>query len=205
MPRRMLLGSLLGALLLNAMGCATVPKVNRLAVGTDIDLSGNWNDVDARNTAEALISECFASAWLPTFSLQHGGRSPAVRVRGVTNRTDEHIDAEVFIKNIERAMVNSGKVQVLAQEGAEMGAMAGEQALASSGRQRLDTPVMGRSETGADLVVAVRLAAVIDQIEGQHVRLYQIDFELISPTTGEKAWIGEHKIKKYVSQNSTRW
>jgi PBP1b-binding outer membrane lipoprotein LpoB len=193
-------------LLISGAGCASSGRPIAVRVGTDttIDLSGKWNDADARRTSDALISDCLSSAWLPVFTAQKN-RRPAVRVRGIVNHTDEHIDAEMFIKTIERAMVNSGRVRVLAQEGVELSSMDAEQARAASGRQAADTSVRASSEVGADFVVAVRMASVIDQIEGQHVKLYQVDFELIDPTVGDKIWIGEHKIKKFVYQDGMRW
>ena len=192
------------SLMLSLTCCASRPQVQRVGVETVIDLSGKWNDVDARSTSDALIHECFGGEWLSRFTRAES-RPPAVRVRHIANRTDEHIDAEVFIKSIERAMVNSGKVRVLAQEGDETAAMDSEQARAASGRQRADTPVQPHGETGADFVIAVRLGAVLDQIEGEHVKLYQVNFELISATTSEKVWIGEHRIKKHVKQDGVRW
>jgi hypothetical protein len=128
-----------------------------------------------------------------------------VRVRGITNKTDEHIDAQIFVKSIEAAMVNSGKVTVLAQEGAETEVMDQEQVRAGSGRQASNTPVVLGHETGADFVVAVRMASVLDQVEGKQVKFYKINFELVSPTTGEKAWIGDYEIKKLVSQGKVTW
>jgi PBP1b-binding outer membrane lipoprotein LpoB len=175
-----------------------------VAAGTQTDLSGKWNDTDAKLTSEALIQDCFAAGWLPTF-VEEEGRKPAVRVRGVVNKTDEHIDAQVFIKNIERAMVNSAKVKVLAQEGAELGSVEREQARAASGAQSDETAVSLGNETGADFVVAVRVSSILDQVEGEKAKFYKVNFELISPTTGEKAWIGDHEIKKLISQDSVGW
>lgn len=186
-------------------GCAgSTQQVKRVDARTQVDLSGKWNDTDARLTADALIAECFASNWLTQFQMGQK-RKPAVRVRGVTNKTDEHIDAQIFIKSIEAAMVNSGKVTVLAQDGNEMEVMDQEQVRASSGRQAATTPVALGHETGADFVVAVRLASVLDQVEGRQVKFYKVNFELVSPTTAEKAWIGDYEIKKLVSQGKVTW
>lgn len=179
-------------------------SVKRVDAGTVTDLSGKWNDTDARLTSEKLIKECFAAGWLPNFR-EEEGRRPAIRVRGVVNKTDEHIDAQVFIKNIEKAMVNSGRVKVLAQEGSELDSVEAEQDRGASGALSDDSAPSIGNETGADFVVAVRMASILDQIEGKKAKFYKINFELISPTTGEKAWIGDHEIKKLISQDSTRW
>ena len=179
-------------------------QVKRIDAGTQTDLSGRWNDTDARLTSESLVSECFAAGWLPVF-VQGQNRKPAIRVRGIVNKTDEHIDAQVFIKNIERAMVNSGKVKVLAQQGSELSSVEGEQERAASGHQADNTAVSVGNETGADFVVAVRMASILDQIEGERAKFYKINFELISPTSGEKAWIGDYEIKKLITQDKASW
>src|SRR5689334_21685751 len=92
-------------------GCAAKRKVARVSSDTQTDLSGNWNDTDAKLTSEKLITDAFSSPWIAEFQKAQG-RKPAMRVHGIINKTDEHIDAQVFVKNIERAMVNSGKVKV---------------------------------------------------------------------------------------------
>lgn len=195
---------------LAVMGCATVmacgssQRVARVGADTQTDLSGKWNDTDARLTAEAMIQQGFAAPWLANFTDEEG-RRPAVRVRGVVNKTDEHIDAQVFIKSIERAMVNSGKVRVLAQEGAELASVQAEQDRGASGALSDDTAPSLGNETGADFVVAVRMASILDQVEGKRAKFYKVNFELISPTTGEKVWIGDHEIKKLISQDAASW
>jgi uncharacterized protein (TIGR02722 family) len=187
------------------VGCAGPDvQVSRVAAGTATDLSGRWNDTDARLTSESLIQECFASAWIVNF-MEEQGRKPSIRVRSVVNKTDEHIDAQVFIKNIERALVNSGKARVLAQEGSELSAVDSEQERAVSGKQSDDTAVSVGQETGADFVVSVRVGSILDQVDGRKTKFYKINFELISPTTGEKAWMGDYEIKKLVSQRSVGW
>jgi PBP1b-binding outer membrane lipoprotein LpoB len=169
-----------------------------------IDLSGDWNDTDSRETAKSMIDQCFSQSWLTDFLPAHG-RKPAIRVRGIVNKTDEHIDALNFIKTIEKAMVNSGKVRVLAQAGEESAVMRDEQREAVSGEQDANTPVRTGKAMGADFVVSVRIGSIQDQIRGKRVKFYQIDFELIQSSTGEKVFVGEHQIKKYVTQPGARW
>ncbi len=179
-------------------------QVARVSADTQTDLSGKWNDTDAKMVSENLIKGCFEAYWHQRF-LDEEGRRPAVRVRSVVNKTDEHIDSQVFIKNIERVMVNSGKATVLAQVGAELGAVEGEQDRAISGRQSDDTAVSVGNETGADFVVSVRITSILDQVAGKQAKLYKVTFELINSTTSEKAWIGDYEIKKLISQSRVRW
>ena len=193
---------------MSMMACITTRgssrQVERVSADSQTDLSGNWNDTDARMVSDALLRDCFASAWIQNF-VQEEGRKPAIRVRSIVNKTDEHIDSQVFIKNIERAVINSGKARVLAQKGAELGAVEEEQDRAVSGRLSDDSSVRVGNETGADYVVSVRITSILDQIRGKQAKLYKVNMEMLHSSTGEKVWIGDHEIKKVVSQSRVRW
>ncbi|MBI5510023.1 MAG: hypothetical protein HY903_14800 [Deltaproteobacteria bacterium] len=184
--------------------CGASRKVERdAAPGTGEELSGNWSAVDARETSEALIKDCFSQGWLDGF-VKENSRKPQIRVRGIVNKTDEHIDAQVFVKNIEKAMVNSGKVSVLAQEGSELGSVNAEQDYATGGRSEGDNISVGNQKVG-DFAVAVRMTSILDQVEGKKKKFYKINFELLNTTTGEKAWIGDPEIQKTVTQKGAKW
>lgn len=198
----------LGMMVAVAMGlsaCAGPSRnVQRIGTDTQTDLSGQWNDTDARLTSEALIGQCFSAPWLGNF-VGEQGRKPTMRVRSIVNKTDEHIDAQVFVKNIERAMVNSGKVKVVAQEGSELGSVNREQDYGASGRVSDESAPSLGNQTGGDFVLVGRMASILDQVEGKRAKFYKITFELIDATSGEKVWIGDHEIKKLVTQNSVDW
>jgi PBP1b-binding outer membrane lipoprotein LpoB len=57
---------------------------------------------------------------------------------------------------------------------------------------------------GADYVVAVRISSIIDEVSDKMTKFYKINVELISPTTGEKTWIGDYEIKKRISYKKGR-
>jgi penicillin-binding protein activator len=184
--------------------CGSKRSVSRVAANTQTDLSGNWNDTDARLTSEALIKDCFDKPWLKKFTTDKG-RNPAVRVRQIVNKSDEHIDAQVFVKNIERAMVNSGVVDVVAQTGSEMGSANEERAYGASGAVSDESAPSIGNATGADYVLVGRIATIVDQIEGQKAKLYKVTFELIDSTTEKKVWMGDHEIKKVIEQAGASW
>lgn len=192
-------------LMLLVGGCGPKKKrVARVATDSQTDLSGKWNDTDAQLTGKALIADCFAGGWLGVFK-EEEGRKPALRVRRIVNKTSEHIDPQIFVKSFERAMVNSARVRVLAQEGSELGSVEAEQDRGASGAQSDDTAARMGEETGADFVFVARLSSIVDQIDGQKAVFYKINAELISPNSGEKVWIGEHMIKKIINQRAVGW
>jgi len=205
MQGKILLGAVVAIAMVGATGCGKKRSVSRVSAKSTTDLSGNWNDTDARLTSEALIKQCFSAGWLPGF-VDENDRKPGIRVRKVVNKTDEHIDAQVFIKNIEKARINSGKVRVLAQAGSELNSVADEQDLGASGAvDEESAPSVGALQ-GADFVVFVRMSSILDQAdEGLKAKFYKINFELKHSTTGETVWIGDHEIKKVIEQDSASW
>lgn len=185
-------------------GCGPKRSVVRVGVESQTDLSGNWNDTDARLTSEALVKDCFERPWLGKFAGENG-RAPKVRVWKIVNKTDEHIDAQVFVKNLERAMVNSGEVDVVAQRGSELESVNEEQDYGVSGRVSDESaPSIGNQE-GADFVLVGRMATVVDQVEGKRAKLYKVTLELIHATTARKVWMGDHEIKKVIKQARASW
>jgi len=48
------------------------------------------------------------------------------------------------------------------------------------------------------------IKTLIDAVDGQQVKFYQIDMELIHVENNEKVWIGSKKIKKVVKQARAR-
>lgn len=196
----------IGFFLVASMGCAAgrSRRVARIDDQQSTDLSGDWNDTDARLTSEALIKDCFASAWLVNHLEEHGEK-PTLAVGRITNKTSEQIDGQVFVKNIERAMVNSGKVEVLAQRNGELQEVLQEQNLGASGRVSDASAASVGNLTGANYVVLGRIASIVDQVDGAAAKFYQVNFELVNSESGSKVWIGEHKIKKFIEQDSYRW
>ena len=177
--------------------------VQRVDAGQTTDLSGKWNDTDADLTSRALVEQCLTAPWLADFNNAEK-RRPVLRVRDIVLKVDEHIDPQVFIKSIERLLLNSGKVRVLAQQGAEQASVVKEQAHGQSGLVSADSAPGVGEELGADFVVVVRMATVLDQTEATRIKLYKINFELIHSTSGEKVWIGDHQIKKLITQDRIR-
>lgn len=170
--------------------------------GKTRELSGKWSATDARETSEAMIGQALQAGWLQAFTNEEG-RKPRIRVRDIVNKTDEHIDAQVFIKNIEKAMINSGKVAVLAQEGRELDAVNRAEDYAMEGR--VDEGPEAGEQMGEDFVVTVAIRSIVDQVEGKKARFYKINFELSNATSGEKVWIGDHEIEKLITQRRATW
>jgi hypothetical protein len=176
-------------------GCAT--EVIRKEPAEVVDLSGRWNDTDARMTAEDMIKTCLAGDWLGEFNKEKG-RDPVVIVGTIVNRSHEHINSLVFVQDLEGALVNSGKVKFVADKQArqEVREERQEQQLNSAPETRAQLI----RETGADFMLQGSVNSVKDETKGQYVILFQVNLELVNLTTNEKTWIGQQKIKKLVKR-----
>ncbi len=177
-------------------GCST--QVIRKDVAEITDLSGHWNDTDARLVAEEMVRDCVAGLWVGNFNKEKG-RDPVVIVGTVVNRSHEHINADVFVQDLEMSLVNAGKVKFVASK-TERGELREERA-----DQQLNAAVPTRaqmiSETGADFMLQGTINSVKDETKGQYAIMFQSNLELINLTTNEKVWIGQKKIKKLVKRS----
>jgi len=176
--------------------------VQRTSADTTTDLSGRWNDTDSRLVAEEMIGDLLNSAWLANFSQQEGGK-PVVIVGRVRNLSSEHIDTTPFIKDIERELVNSGRVTFVAS--AEEREAVREERMDQQTEASPETIKRLGEETGADFMLRGSITSQTDAVEGQRAVLYQVDLELINIESNEKAWINSKKIKKVIEQSRSRW
>jgi uncharacterized protein (TIGR02722 family) len=180
-------------------GCGT--KVARVQSDSTIDLSGKWNDTDSRLVAEQMIGDCLSKPWL--YKYQTNKTSPKVIVGKISNKSHEHISVETFVKDIERTLLNSGKVDFVASK-AERKQLRDEIA-DQQGNAAADSRKDSGEESGADLMLIGNISTIVDQEGGKAVLFYQVDMELIELETNMKKWIGDKKIKKYVTRAKTKF
>jgi hypothetical protein len=189
----------LGVLLLGLLvlaGCGG-KSVQRIDTDTTVDLSGNWNDTDSRLVSEEMISQVLAHPWLARWEAVSNDR-PTVIVGTVRNNSTEHIDTNMFTKNLEIAFINSGRVRVVASRD-ERGEVRDERAQQQDWSDPATVKKMGM-ELGADYMMIGSVGSIVDQEGGESVIFYQVNLELIDIQTNEKVWIGQKEIKKYVGK-----
>lgn len=188
------------ALLLGAVGCST--SVKRMDAAQVMDLSGAWNDTDSQLVSQEMIGDVLARAWLGDFS-RSKNRQPAVIVGEVSNLSHEHINVKTFVSDMERALINSGKVEFVASstERKEVRDERKDQDLNASEATR---KAMGQ-EVGADFMLKGTINTIIDASGDTQVRFYQVDLTLISLADNRKVWVGQKKIKKLVERSNLRF
>ena len=183
--------------------CAPSQQVSRVAADTQTDLSGKWNDTDARLVAEEMITDAISKPWLSRFSNEHG-KPPVTIVGRVRNETMEHIDTEVFTKEIERAFVNSGMVNVVAssQEREQLR----EERMEQQSYASYETTKALAQELGADFMLIGNISSILDEnLAGNESAIfYSVNMELVNVETNQKVWINNKKIKKLVERSRYR-
>lgn len=182
-------------------GCAST-KVERVASDEVIDLSGRWNDTDSRLTAEEIVSDCLSRPWLDDF-LAANGEKPVVIVGTIRNKSSEHIEVLTFIKDIEKELINSGRVRFVASK-LEREEVREEREDQQSNSTE-ETAKALAAETGADYMMQGVITSITDALEGEKVIKYQVSMELIHLETNEKAWIGSNEVKKTIKQSKSKW
>jgi uncharacterized protein (TIGR02722 family) len=194
---RMILPTLIAAFLF--WGCGPTQSVQRVDPGSQSDLSGNWNDTDARMVAEDMTSDILSAAWLQNVD------SPVLIVGDIRNNTAEHIRTDIFIKEIERAIVNSQKVEIVADpdQRNQIRAERDDQQQHAS----YETAAALAQELGADYMLVGGIESNVDKnLDGTRAaKFYTVNLELINVETNRKAWIGNKKIKKMIERSKTTW
>jgi PBP1b-binding outer membrane lipoprotein LpoB len=169
------------------------------------DLSGYWNDIDANLVSAEMIQDCLARPWASDYQASSGGKKPVVKLMGVIKRTDDrNVNEQYFTKRLEREMLNSGKVRVVAGDGQDS-INRREQATQSATANDRTVKSAG-NEVGSDFTLQTVVNSQNETDGGGHsVRAYLINMELVNVGTNEKVWIGEKAIRKVVTQQPVKF
>lgn len=180
--------------------CSTA--VTRMDAAEVKDLSGAWNDTDSQQVSDEMIRDVMARSWLSEFS-RTKKRQPAVIVGEVRNLSAEHINVNTFVSDLERAMINSDKVQFVASA-TEREEVRGERKDQDINASEDTRKAMGL-EKGADFMLKGTINTIIDASGSTQLRYYQVDLTLISLVDNRKVWVGQKKIKKLVERSNLRF
>ena len=190
------------ALLAMPLLFACAPSVKRVETNLVKDVSGGWNDTDAQMVAQEMITDCLQGGWYNRF-LTRNGKEPTVIVGAVTNNTMEHINTGVFIESMQRALINSAKVDFVASAD-ERGEIRTERLEQDEFASEATRKAFGQ-EIGADYMLSGVLNSVVDQSGSKAVVFYQVNLKLIDIETNQIVWNGQKQIKKYVKRSKVTW
>lgn len=185
------------------IGCGPSQNVSRIDANQQTDLSGKWNDTDARLVAEEMIPDALTKPWLRSFK-NSNGNPPVVIVGRVRNESMEHIDTEVFTKEMERAFVNSGEITLVASQDERSDLR--DERMDQQRWSSVETTKQLAMETGADYMLIGNINSIVDEAVDRRTLavFYTVNLELIDVETNQKVWIGNKKIKKLIERRNYR-
>jgi len=181
-----------------AIGCKSGREVRRVSSDTVVDLSGRWNDTDFQQVAATIIDDCLAQPWLSVWREDNTGK-PTVIVGRILNKSHEHINVETFVKDIQKALINSQRVKFVSSRG-ERDELRDERLDQHQGNTSADTQSGVGKEIGAEFMMKGSINSIPDEEGSTRLMWYQVNVELHNITTNEIAWIGQHKIKKIIER-----
>lgn len=185
------------ALLALLTGCQTI-ATQRVESDTVTDVGDKWNDTDSRLVADEMIDDVLSRPWLSRFN-RANGKSPVVIVGTVKNKSHEHINVKTFVRNLEKALLNSGEVEFAASSSEREEIR--EERLDQASHASEETAKSAGQEVGADFMLQGELNSIVNKDGGKSVRFYQVNLTLIDLEKNKKVWIGEKQIKKVIKQS----
>jgi len=193
----MMAATVVAALMLAS--CST--EVKRIGVEEVKDISGTWNDTDSRLVSEEMIRDSLSAGWIDRYSLSLK-KSPVVIIGSIRNLSQENINTNTFVNDLERAFVNSGRVDVVASK-SERGDIREERADMDLNATEASRKEMGK-ETGADYMLIGSINTIVDAEDSEQIRFYQVDLTLVSLADNRKVWTGQKKLKKDIKNAQFR-
>lgn len=187
--------------LVTVSACST--KVERLDESKAVDLSGGWNDTDSRLVSQEMIQDSLSRPWLQEFRGRSGQSRPAVIVGEVRNLSHEHINVNTFTLDLERALINSGKVDFVAAKDERKGVR--EERKDQDLNARADTRNAMGKELGADFMLTGTINTIVDPNGNEQLLFYQVNMTLISLADNRKVWVGQKDIRKLVTRSKMRF
>jgi uncharacterized protein (TIGR02722 family) len=176
-------------------GCASHRVVERADPREVLDYQARFDEDDAREVSAHLIADALNQPWLDEWQSAHGDR-PVIIVGDVANDTSDYIETRLITKALERELLNSGRVALVA-------AADERDQLRAERRQgqdwsRPETIKRMAYELGADLMLIGWIGENVEvsRNRARRIHYYQVSLELQDVESNRKAWIGTHEIEK---------
>jgi PBP1b-binding outer membrane lipoprotein LpoB len=91
-------------------------KLQEFDSNEEINLSRDWNDIDSQQVAQEMIGDSSTDKWINDYKANTGRKKPRVIIGNVVNKTEEHIQTDTFIKDLEKNLINSGNALFIASK-----------------------------------------------------------------------------------------
>ncbi len=174
-------------------------EVRRTESNEMIDLSGEWNDTDSQLVAKEMIADSMSYPWAEQFTAKNK-KAPKVQLGKVIVRANgDDIATDIFLKNIRKEFVRSGKVDVVDEDKSSTRAEVADQANFAK-----EAKAAGE-ELAADFLLKGTINVQNDQLGERKVKFYQVDLELTDIQSRKIVWTNDKKIKKDVTNAGSKF
>lgn len=184
--------AIVASLVLSSCSQRTVTRVDP---DQQIDLSGRWNDVDSKKVANKTVQQFLNSTRYEQYTADNG-KTPAIIVGYINNKTSEHIDADNFIKKFEIEIFNSGLADLV--ESREFRERLREERADQQEFASPETTAKWGKEYGADLMLFGTMTSETDTYNNKKVVNYIVTLYLTDIETNKRVWYGQEEIKKFI-------
>ncbi len=176
-------------------GCASHRVVERADPQEVLDYQARFDEDDAREVSAALIADALGQPWLDQWQAAHGTR-PVIIIGDVANDTSDYIETRLITKALERELLRSGRVDLVATAG-ERDQLRAERRQ-SQDWSRPETVKRMAYELGADLMLIGWIGENVEvsRNRARRIHYYQVSLELLDVESNRKVWIGTHEIEK---------
>ena len=202
MKCKSLLKSVLIASALLMVSCASTTVKRYFADESVKDLSGYWNDNDVNQVCTTLIDSCIKSKRVSEFEKKNG-RAPVVIIGTIKNKSIERIDTSILSKRFQNAIINDGTLEFVADanQREELRAEKYDQA-----ENAYETAKSIGNELAADFMLQGSVTTIVDTVDREQVRTYQVDMQLIDLETNKIIWSDQNNdIKKYIKRAAVKF
>jgi uncharacterized protein (TIGR02722 family) len=176
-------------------GCATYRVVERADPREVLDYQARFDEDDAREVSSHLVDDALSRPWLDRWHAEHGDR-PVVIVGDVANDTSDYIETRLITKALERELLNSGRVALVAD--ADQREQLRVERRQGQDWSRAETVKRMAHELGADMMLTGWIGENVEvsRSRDRRIQYYQVSLELLDVESNRKTWIGTHEIEK---------
>ncbi len=178
-----------------AAGCSNNWDVKRVEPEASTEVDYRFNDEDARQIFQSMVTDCLNRRWLEDWKRSHQGQAPIIFLSDVRNQTEDYVNTQLFTTQIQEELLNSGQVRIKAERDFRDAIR----------EERLDTKFNDpetikavAKELNADFALT---GFVNDNKQRSNdgkvvVNYYQANMRLIDVETAEMVWSQTKELKK---------
>lgn len=184
---------LMNVILLSSCGGTSV---TRPPVGDTTELSGLWNEIDARLIASEMSQKICNTSWIKA-SETALGRKPIVKFGSIIVRMDDgsNVNTLIFTNAMRNALLETNLVVIKADTHQSRVELEDQANYADKGKELAH-------EIAPDLIVTGNISCQNDQSGRESIKFIVADFELINVESGAVVWADRATpIKKHVSKS----